>query len=67
MKWAHGKFLHTGFQASVGQLELISDICVFTLQANARIFLSSSAAAGTRVSYSSPLYAGWANVRPLSG
>jgi len=52
-----------GFQASVGQLELISDIHTFTPQANASIFLSSSAAAGTRVLYSSLLYAGWANAR----
>jgi len=40
-KWAPVSILHKGFQAAVGQLELISDIRTFTLQANVSIFRAS--------------------------
>jgi len=45
-KWARARILHKGFQAAMGQLELISDVCVFTLQANVSIFPSSTPSAG---------------------
>ena len=49
-KWAHARVLYKGFQATVGQLELISDIRAFTLWANASISLSSTPATGPRES-----------------
>jgi len=45
-KWAHARILHKGFQAAVGQLELICDICAFTPRANVSIFHGSTPAAG---------------------
>src|ERR1700704_2254128 len=45
-KWACARILHKGFQAAVGQLVLISDVCVFTPRANASIFPSSTPSAG---------------------
>ena len=37
-KWAHMRIFRSGFQAAVGQFELISDICSFTPWANASMF-----------------------------
>jgi len=45
-KWAHARILHKGFQAAVGQLVLISNVCVVTPQANASIFPGSTPSAG---------------------
>ena len=45
-KWARARILHKGFQAAVGQLVLISDVCVFTPRANASIFPGSTPSAG---------------------
>jgi len=45
-KWAHVRVLYKGFQATVGQLEQISDIDAFTPWANASILLGSAPATG---------------------
>jgi len=45
-KWAYARILQKGFQAAVGQLKLICNICAFTLRANASIFHSSTPTAG---------------------
>ena len=49
-KWAPARILHKGFQAAVGQLELISDIRAFTPRANVSIFPGSTPSAGPRES-----------------